>query len=51
MVRPDGFSGSKIVFKLLTKVVTFYIELTTIDIREPGLELIFLVFEPERIVK
>lgn len=38
---PASFNGGKIVFILLTEVITLYIRLIVIDIREFDLELIF----------
>lgn len=39
-IEPGSFNDGKIVLALLTKIVAFYIRPTSIDIREPGFELI-----------
>ncbi len=36
LIKFSGFSGGKVVFTLLTEVVIFYMELTTIDVRLLG---------------
>ena len=41
LIWPGGSSGRKVVFTLLTKVITFYMETTIIDVKELELELIF----------
>ncbi len=41
LIWPGGFSGSKVVFTLLTEVVALHVGPTVVDIRGLGLELIF----------
>ena len=41
LIRSDGSNDSKIVFTLLTKVVTFYKILKIIDVKKPSFEFIF----------
>lgn len=40
LVSANGSIGGKMVFTQLTKVVTFYIRLTMIDVRKPGFDFI-----------
>ena len=52
---PHGFKNGKVVFILLTDIVTSHMGLITIDVRGVGLELIpkcsFLVFKPENLIE
>lgn len=43
-IEADGASSIKVIFTLLAKVITFYIELFIVKIRELSLQLAFLLF-------
>lgn len=54
LIRSNSFN-SKIVFILLTKVITFYLKPIIIEIKEYGLKkfflTFFLIFEPRQLFK